>query len=336
MSGTASKTSESRQRKRDAAEKHGRDADRAAADADQIAADREQSIVSGMQAASDADRRSSAQDDADSRADQRASDHDQEGQEGPDAATRHDPPPSEVVRKTTAKSRRATRDKRTETARLRETASGAESPAEVVEKVQALAAGGRSRAASDRRRSADDRRAAAETQARLEAELHAARLDSLTGAFGRDLGTTMLTNEIDRSQRDHQPFVLAFVDIDDMKGLNDRNGHAAGDRALRSLVSIMRAHLRSFDPVVRYGGDEFVCGIGGVDVADVERRFAEIDAALRHEVGVGISAGVVALEANDSLDDLIARADANLLETKRTRRRAGGRKGASRPVRAAG
>lgn len=319
MSGTGSTTPKSRQRERDVAEKHGRDADRAAADADQTAADREQSIVGGMQAASDADRRSSEQDDADSDADQRASDQDQDGQDGLDATTRQDRSPSEVVRKTTARSRRATRDERTETARLRET-SGAESAAEVVEEVQSLAAGGRSRAASDRRRSAGDRRAAAETQARLEAELYAARLDSLTGAFGRDLGTTMLTNEIDRARRHDQPFVVAFIDIDDMKGLNDRDGHAAGDQALLTLVSIVRANLRSFDPVVRYGGDEFVCGIGGVDVADVERRFAAIDAAVRHEIRVGISVGVAALEANESLDDLIARADANLLETKRARR----------------
>jgi diguanylate cyclase (GGDEF)-like protein len=332
MSGTGSPTPGSRQRERDAAEKRGRAADRAAADADKSAAEREQSIVGGMQAASDADRRSSEKDDADSDADQRASDHDQDVQDGPDKAAPRAPQPSKVVRKTTAKSRRATRDKRTETARLRETASGAESPADVVEEVQELAARGRSRAASDRRRSAGDRRAAAETQTRLEAELYAARLDSLTGAFGRDLGTTMLTNEIDRAQRGDKPFVLAFIDIDDMKGLNDRDGHAAGDEALRSLVTIMRANLRSFDPIVRYGGDEFLCGIGGVDVADVERRFKAVDAALREQIQVGISAGVAKLEPNESLDGLIARADANLLATKRGRPRAGGRQRESRRV----
>ena len=320
MSGPDSSTPESRQRKRDAVAKRGLDADRAAADADRTAADREQSIVGGMQEASDADRRSSEKDDADSAADQRASDHDQHVQDDQAKAAPQGPQPSKVVRKTTAKSRRATRDERTETARLRETASGAESPAEVVEEVQALAAGGRSRAASDRRRSAGDRRAAAETQARLEAELYAARLDALTGAFGRNLGTTMLTNEIDRARRDDQTFVLAFIDVDDMKGLNDRDGHAAGDQALVSLVSILRANLRSFDPVVRYGGDEFVCGIGGVEVADVKRRFKAVDAALRKEIHVGISVGVAALEANESLDDLTARADAKLLRTKRGRK----------------
>jgi predicted signal transduction protein with EAL and GGDEF domain len=116
----------------------------------------------------------------------------------------------------------------------------------------------------------------------------------------------------------------------DMKGLNDRDGHAAGDQALRSLVSIMRANVRSFDPVVRYGGDEFVCGIGGVGIADVERRFGVIDAALRHELRVGISVGLAALEGAESLDELTARADANLLEAKRGRSLAAGRDGNAR------
>jgi diguanylate cyclase (GGDEF)-like protein len=115
-----------------------------------------------------------------------------------------------------------------------------------------------------------------------------------------------------------------------MKGLNDRDGHAAGDQALRSLVSIMRANVRSFDPVVRYGGDEFVCGIGGVGIADVERRFGVIDAALRHELRVGISVGLAALEGAESLDELTARADANLLEAKRGRSLAAGRDGNAR------
>ncbi len=94
---------------------------------------------------------------------------------------------------------------------------------------------------------------------------------------------------------------------------------------------IMRANLRSFDPVVRYGGDEFVRGMGGVDITDVEHRFEVIDTTLRDDLGVGISVGVAALEAKESLDDLTARADAKLLATKRARRRSGGRDGENPP-----
>jgi diguanylate cyclase (GGDEF)-like protein len=336
MSGSSLGTPESRQQARDAAEKRGLDADRAAADADQTAADREQSIMDEVQAASDADRLSSEQDEADSESDQRASDQDEAQldrtrEDAPDPATQQDREASRLAREATTRSRRVTRDARAETARLRETAMGTESSsAGPSERVQSQASEGRSRAADDRRRSAGDRSDAAETRAGLEAELDAARLDSLTGALRRDLGTLMLTNEIDRARRGNGRFTLAFIDIDDMKGLNDREGHAAGDQALRSLASIMRANLRSFDPVVRYGGDEFVCGISGVGIADVERRFRVIDAALRHELRVGISFGLAVLEGKESLDELTARADANLLEAKRGRSPAVGRDGNDR------
>jgi GGDEF domain-containing protein len=85
------------------------------------------------------------------------------------------------------------------------------------------------------------------------------------------------------------------------------------------LVSIIRTSLRSFDPIVRYGGDEFVCGLGGVDVADVERRFDLIDRSLQAAVGAGISVGLSALAAGETLDDVLARADAALLAAKQAR-----------------
>ena len=113
--------------------------------------------------------------------------------------------------------------------------------------------------------------------------------------------------------------VCAFVDVDDLKHVNDRDGHAAGDRVLQALVSIMRTNLRSFDPIVRYGGDEFVCGLGAAEVSDVERRFALINRSLRSAVGAGISVGIAALAGGETLDDVLARADAALLATKQAR-----------------
>ena len=98
-------------------------------------------------------------------------------------------------------------------------------------------------------------------RARLEAELQRAHLDGLTGAFRREMGRLALRNEIDRARRADGKFVIAYIDVDGLKGVNDRNGHAAGDRVLRMLVATMRANLRSYDPIVRFGGDEFVCGI---------------------------------------------------------------------------
>jgi diguanylate cyclase (GGDEF)-like protein len=156
-------------------------------------------------------------------------------------------------------------------------------------------------------------------KARLEAELQRAHLDALTGTFRREVGRLALRNEIERAKRADGKFVIAFVDVDGLKGVNERDGHAAGDRVLRMLGATMRANLRSYDPIVRFGGDEFVCGIASVDPDEVQHRIGVIDQSLRHATGVGITAGLAALTSNESLDELTERADAALLEAKRNR-----------------
>ena len=155
--------------------------------------------------------------------------------------------------------------------------------------------------------------------AQLEARLQRAHLDALTGAYRREMGRLALKNEIDRARRTDGRFVIAFVDVDDMKGVNDREGHAAGDRILRTLVATMRANLRSYDPIVRFGGDEFILGIASIDPSEAEHRLAVIDQSLRHATGVGITSGFASLEGNETLEELTARADAALIEKKRTR-----------------
>ena len=156
-------------------------------------------------------------------------------------------------------------------------------------------------------------------RAQLEAQLQRAHLDGLTGAYRREVGRLALRNEIERARRSAGRFVIAFIDVDGLKGVNDREGHAAGDRVLRTLAATMRANLRSYDPIVRYGGDEFVCGVAQIDATDVQHRLGVIDQSLRHATGVGITAGLAAMTGNESLEELIERADAALLEAKRCR-----------------
>ena len=174
----------------------------------------------------------------------------------------------------------------------------------------------RVRAAADRARASEDRAAAARERERLEAELHTAHLDDLTGVFRRKMGWVALTHEIARARRSDGRFVLAFVDVDNLRDINNHAGHAAGDAALRQVVAALRSHLRSFDPIVRYGGDEFVCGLGRAGLADVARRFERIakDLALR---GLGVCVGLAELRPDETLDELAARADAQVLVVKR-------------------
>lgn len=153
----------------------------------------------------------------------------------------------------------------------------------------------------------------------LEARLHRAHLDALTGVFRREMGRLALRNEIERARRGDGRFVLAFIDVDGLKGVNDRDGHPAGDRVLRMLAATLRANLRSYDPIVRFGGDEFVCGIASIDVGEVEHRIGVIDQSLRNATGVGITAGLATLSGDEGLDELTTRADEALLEAKRSR-----------------
>lgn len=137
-----------------------------------------------------------------------------------------------------------------------------------------------------------------------------------TGAYRREVGMLTLQHEVDRARRADGRFVVAFIDIDGMKQVNDRDGHAAGDHVLQTLVWTMHSNLRSFDPVVRYGGDEFVAGLGGVDVEEVARRFDAIEQSVEREVGVGFTVGLAELEPDETLEALMERADARLLSAK--------------------
>jgi diguanylate cyclase (GGDEF)-like protein len=313
-----------------------RKAERSTSAADQVASDADQT-------SSDADQTAAERDDADATSDQVASDEDQRladlghgvvddaGEDGyrtsrlaREAGTLRRLA-SHVDRATTARTRRDTAEARDLTATRRDQVASrrdakaeewdlanAASPASLTEKFEEL----RARASADRRRAADDRVAAARERARLEAELYTAHLDDLTGAYRREVGMLTLRHEMDRARRADGQFVIAFVDIDGMKQVNDRDGHAAGDHVLQTLVWTMRSKLRSFDPVLRYGGDEFVAGLGGLDVDEAARRFDAIEELVEHEVGVGFSVGLAELEPDETLEQLLARADARLLDAK--------------------
>ncbi len=173
------------------------------------------------------------------------------------------------------------------------------------------AAGNRHRAAGDRQASSTDRAVSAD-------ERRAALVDELTGAHRRDPGMVELQREIARAKRTQHPFVLAFVDVDGLKATNDVRGHRAGDQLLRRVVNTLRAHLRSYDLIIRYGGDEFLCGLEDLSLAVASERFRLINADLATHGGSSVSVGLAALDSNDTLEDLIDRADAVLLAERRS------------------
>jgi diguanylate cyclase (GGDEF)-like protein len=81
--------------------------------------------------------------------------------------------------------------------------------------------------------------------------------DSLTGLTNLRGFLQRVDEELSRAKRYRQPLALLLVDLDGLKGINDRHGHRAGDLALRHVATAIRAELRSADVGARWGGDEF-------------------------------------------------------------------------------
>jgi diguanylate cyclase (GGDEF)-like protein len=109
------------------------------------------------------------------------------------------------------------------------------------------------------------------------------------------------------------PLVIAYVDIVGLKAVNDTHGHAAGDALLQRAVNAIRGYLRSYDLIVRIGGDEFLCVIPGATMDSVCQRFGQIQTALAADPDqCEIRVGFAALAEEDSAAELIKRADAEL------------------------
>lgn len=135
----------------------------------------------------------------------------------------------------------------------------------------------------------------------------------MTGALRRDRGLSDLQREIDRACRSDGRLVLAFVDVDGLKPVNDVHGHAVGDALLRDVAVALRTALRSYDLVIRYGGDEFLCALPGTDLEGAGRRFDEVARSLTERCAwASVSVGLAALDAPDTREALIGRADAAL------------------------
>ena len=147
-------------------------------------------------------------------------------------------------------------------------------------------------------------------------------LDDLTGVLRRGPGMATLAEEIDRARRLSLGLAIAFVDVDGLKAVNDSQGHTAGDAVLRAVATTLRRGLRSYDLVMRYGGDEFVCVLFGADCGGAERLLGDVREDIEEATeGCSVSVGLAELEPDDDAETLIRRAD-NALLRERSRRRA--------------
>ena len=158
-----------------------------------------------------------------------------------------------------------------------------------------------------------------------EALAQLATTDALTGAHNRRYLMDVGNHEVRRANRYCRPLSLLLIDADHFKDINDQWGHGAGDLMLKALSDTVEQNLRQTDVAARIGGEEFV-----VLLPETPLENAQILAGrLRHAVemmsvqvtsnataGVTVSVGVATLRANETLDQLMSRADRCLYDAK--------------------
>jgi diguanylate cyclase (GGDEF)-like protein/PAS domain S-box-containing protein len=168
--------------------------------------------------------------------------------------------------------------------------------------------------------------ASLELEEALSRERVRANVDGLTGAANRRHFYELAEQELAVAKRYRQPMSLILFDLDHFKQINDTLGHQAGDEILQRVASTVRTHLRHADVLARYGGEEFIVLLpqtSATPASIVAERMredvtAQSVAMPRGPVGITISCGVAALSSpDDTLDDLIRRADEALYSAKR-------------------
>lgn len=147
--------------------------------------------------------------------------------------------------------------------------------------------------------------------------------DPLTGLFNRHKLNESLITEVERGQRYQRPLSAIMIDLDDLKHINDRHGHPAGDAVLVSVATRIEKQIRRIDIATRYGGDEFLVLLPEADQSVAEQvadRIAREIAEIPDKGGGAVSAsiGVAQLsEKTRSPEGFLRQVDQALYEAKR-------------------
>jgi len=155
----------------------------------------------------------------------------------------------------------------------------------------------------------------------MKALQHLASTDPLTGLANRRGGERHIANEISRAKRERRPLSCVLIDLDRFKQVNDTFGHQAGDQLLRDVSNLLRRTVRAYDILVRWGGEEFLLVLPGVD-RDVARMLAErvriaVEALDTHGLGpVTMSAGVAGFDSDYDFAATLKAADRRLYQAK--------------------
>lgn len=154
--------------------------------------------------------------------------------------------------------------------------------------------------------------------------------DEMTGVYNRRFAYQVLEQQISISVREKQDFILCYVDIDNLKRINDTYGHSSGDLLITTVVDALKKNIRVYDYLFRMGGDEFMLLFFNttMEKADnlVKRLNQELNSTKIHGIPVDFSFGFTQFDHNEIVDPdkLISIADENMyLDKVRKKKEAG-------------
>lgn len=154
--------------------------------------------------------------------------------------------------------------------------------------------------------------------------LQAAKIDALTGAHNRAAMNETLDREVELAHRHKSALSVIMFDLDHFKNINDNYGHLTGDDVLRECVECSNQALRGTDMLFRYGGEEFVVLLPGVNATGADLAAERLRSLIekhvfnstKGSVPVTISVGTTSLTLKDTAKTLIERADKALYVAK--------------------
>ena len=155
------------------------------------------------------------------------------------------------------------------------------------------------------------------------------RIDSLTGCYNRGYGLELLDRQIKLSHRSKSPLLLAFLDVDRFKSINDTFGHGEGDQVLKEVTGLFKSTLREIDIICRMGGDEFLLIFPDSALKEaslikerLDKDLTKLNYSLKKPYKIEISMGLSEYDpANPlSMDELIRVADQKMYEEKKKKK----------------
>ena len=155
------------------------------------------------------------------------------------------------------------------------------------------------------------------------------RIDSLTGCNNRRYGLVLFDRQLKLSHRSKSPLLLAFLDVDNFKDINDTFGHEEGDKVLKEVVKLLKSALREIDIICRMGGDEFLLIFPDSSLKEaplikgrLNKDLTKLNQTLKKPYKIDLSIGLSCYNPDNpqSADELIRIADKKMYEEKKNKK----------------